>query len=229
MAAEFDAFAASYDRDLERGLALTGEGKTYFARRRLEIVRAEAARAGVTPERVLDFGCGTGTAAPLLREVLGAARVTGVDPSAASIARAREEHRGPGFEFLASDDFRVEPVFDLVFVNGVFHHIPVPERPAAMAQVAAALRPGGLAVVWENNPLNPGTRLVMSRVAFDRDAVLLRIGEVRRLMTAAGLRIRSSGFHFVFPRFLAWFRPLEPALSSLPLGGQYLVVAARGG
>ena len=34
--AEFDSFAAGYDEDLARGLALTGEGKDFYARRGIE-------------------------------------------------------------------------------------------------------------------------------------------------------------------------------------------------
>ena len=227
--AEFDGFAASYDEDLDRGLALTGEGKLFYARRRLAAVQVAAARAGVVAGRVLDFGSGTGTAAPLLREMLGAGFVLGVDPSAASIGRARAEHGGPGIEFRTSAEFIPEPTFDLVFVNGVFHHIPLANRGVAMAAVAASLRPGGLVALWENNPFNPGTRVVMRRVAFDRGAVLLRPAESRRLLEGAGLVVRSTGFHFVFPRVLAWFRPVEPALAGWPLGGQYLVVATKPG
>ena len=39
--------------------------------------------------------------------------------------------------------------------------------------VRQGLRPGGVFALWENNPWNPGTRLVMRRIPFDRNAVLL--------------------------------------------------------
>ena len=225
--AEFDAFADSYDRDLDRGLSLTGEGKAYYARGRLVAVRRALDGLGVDPARVLDYGCGTGTAAPLLREVLGARQVVGVDPSAASIERARAEHGDDGLRFVTLADFRGEAAFDLVFVNGVFHHIPPADRAAALQVVSAAIRPGGVLALWENNPFNFGTRWVMRRVAFDRDAVMLSPGEVRRLVAAAGLSLHRTSFHFVFPKMLSWFRGLESAVSGLPLGGQYLVLAPK--
>ncbi len=79
--------------------------------------------------------------------------------------------------------------------------------------------------LFENNPWNPGTRLVMSRIPFDRDAVLVRPGEARRLLEAAGLEPRFTGFYFYFPRWLGALRPIERRLVRLPLGAQYGVFA----
>jgi SAM-dependent methyltransferase len=227
MAAEFDSFASSYDADLERGLSLTGEGKDYYAGQRIQAVRRRLDRAGVIPRRILDFGCGTGTAAPLLKGLPGAELVLGVDPSEASLNRARTDFGAPGVDFAKPEDRAPDESFDLVFTNGVFHHIPAAQRPAAIDYVRRSLRPGGMFAFWENNPFNPGTRWVMRRVAFDREAVMLASGEARRLVRDGGMSIRATEFHFVFPRLLKWLRGLEPLLRGLPIGGQYLVIATR--
>ena len=225
--AEFDRFATSYDEDLAKGLALTGEDKSYFARGRLEAVLRWLVKLDIEPDRVLDYGCGTGTAAPLLRRLLGAKAIVGVDPSPASLARAAAEHGAAGTTFEPLDRFTPDGSFDLAFVNGVFHHILPGERAAAIALVARALRPGGLVAFWENNPWNPGTRWVMRRVAFDRDAVMLPAAESTRLLRGAGLTVLGTEYHFVFPRLLRWLRGLEPLVRRCPLGGPYLVVARR--
>ncbi len=227
MAAEFDSYAASYDEDLERGLALTGEDKLFYATHRIAAVGRCLERAGLRPDRVLDFGCGTGTASPLLRQLLGARLVVGVDPSTASVARAAAEFGGPGVDFGTPAERVPDGLFDLAFTNGVFHHIPPAERLAAVDYVRRSLRPGGLLAFWENNPFNPGTRWVMRRVAFDREAVMLSAGAARRLLRSGGLAVVTTEFHFLFPRLLKWLRGLEPLMRSLPLGGQYLVVARR--
>lgn len=226
-AAEFDAYAERYDADLARGLALTGEDKDFYARGRVAWVRRRLDRLGPAPARVLDFGCGTGTAAPLLREVLGARYVLGVDPSAASLARARERYGGPGVEFAAPAERPPDASFDLVFTNGVFHHIPVADRAQALDYVARALRPGGCFAFWENNPWNPGTRWIMRRVAFDRDAVMVAAGEARALVRAAGLEVVGTDYLFIFPRVLRALRPLERWLVRVPAGGQYLVLGRK--
>ena len=177
---------------------------------------------------MLDFGCGTGSATPWLREVLGAGRVVGVDVSEGSLRVARRDHGSPRADFRRLDRYAPAGELDAAFCNGVFHHIPPGERAAAVAYVHRALRPGGVFAFWENNPWNPGTRYIMSRVPFDRDAVTLTPPEARRLLRGGGFRVLRTDFLFVFPRALGWLRPLEPVLASLPLGGQYLVLCRKG-
>jgi SAM-dependent methyltransferase len=225
----FDRFADEYDAALERGLALTGEGRDYYARERVAWLRRCLARADAAPRSVLDYGCGTGDTVPLLADLPGVERVTGVDVSAASLARARERHARPEWVFVplaTSPPLPGEP-FDLIYTNGVFHHIPPAERPAAVAWLAARLRPGGWLAFWENNPWNPGTRWIMRRVPFDADAQPLSAPTARRLLRAGGFRVIRADFRFVFPRALRPLRRWEPALARLPLGGQYQVLARR--
>lgn len=225
--AEFDAYAARYDEELSRGLRFTGEGRDFYARGRIAWLRGRLAALGWQPRRVMDFGCGTGVAAPLLRSLLGAEEVLGIDPSAASLERARAAFGGEGVSFAAPDDYQPDASFDLVFTNGVFHHVPAAEQAVAAAYAAAALRPGGCLALWENNPWNPGTRWSMRVVTFDRDAVPIRARACEALVRGAGLTVISTDFLFVFPRMLRWLRPLEPWLARVPLGGQYQVLGRK--
>ncbi len=89
------------------------------------------------------------------------------------------------------------------------------------------MEPGGVLALWENNPFNPGTRWVMKRLPFDRDAVLLAPGQTRRLLRASGLDVIEIRYHFFFPHALAMLRPAERALRRVPLGGQYVVLAQK--
>ncbi len=149
-----------------------------------------------------------------------------MDESGESIelARARQA-TGPGFETLAR--FKPDGNMDLAYCNGVFHHIPPGERPAALGTIRAALRPEGILAFWENNPWNPGTRLVMKRIPFDRDAIPLSAPTARRLLRAEGFDVLRTDFLFIFPRQLKWLRVLEWPLSRAPLGAQYQVLARR--
>lgn len=52
---------------------------------------------------------------------------------------------------------------------------------AVVDLVRRSLRPGGVFAFWEINPWNPGTRHVMSRIPFDRDAIMLTPPEARWL------------------------------------------------
>jgi trans-aconitate methyltransferase len=222
--AEFDRFATSYDQDLARSLAVTGESRSFYGRGRIAWTAECLARLGCKAQRILDYGCGDGANAPLLADRFGAEQVLGVDVSSASIALARQANYGPGVSFLCRDEWRPDGTTDLVFSNGVFHHIPPPERGQCLVAIRRALRPGGLFAFWENNPWNPGTCYVMAQCAFDEDAVTISPRQARRMLAEAGFKILRRDSLFYFPRRLRWLRPAERWFRGLPFGGQYLVL-----
>lgn len=224
----FDRFHDDYDGALARGLSVSGEDKLYFARGRIAFLAGCLRTMGQPPpSSVLDLGCGTGSATPFFFEQLGVERVVGVDVSERSLEVARREHASERVRFVPWRDFSARDEFPLAFCNGVFHHVPPGERADLLARLRDSLAPGGLFALWENNPWNPGTRYIMSRVPFDRDAVTLSSREARRMVAAGGLRVLRTDYCFIFPRPLKALRFLEPALSRAPLGGQYQVLSRR--
>jgi SAM-dependent methyltransferase len=226
-AAAFDACATNYDAALNRGISVSGESKEYFIRRRVEWLSSRLRQHGGRPGHVLDYGCGTGASAAELLEHLSAASVTGVDVSSESIDVARSSHARGSVQFHALQEWRPAGDYDLAYCNGVFHHIEPALRAGALASINRALRTGGYFAFWENNPWNPGTRLVMHRIAFDRDAKTLSAPAARKLLAGAGFDIICTDFLFVFPRALAALRPLEARLARLPAGAQYMVLCRK--
>jgi len=224
--AEFDAYADNYDEALAMGLSITGEPKEYYASERVRWLARRLEKAKWRVRTVMDFGCGTGSGVPFLFDGLGARLVHGVDVSAASLETARAVHRRDGLTFALIEE-PIGPVFDLAFCNGVFHHIPVEERLVAATYVYEALVPGGKFALWENNSWNPGTRYIMSRVPFDKDAITMTPPETRRLLRDAGFEIVRTDYLFVFPHLLRALRPLERLFAPFPIGGQYLVLARK--
>lgn len=223
----FDQFADDYESALNRGLCLSGEDRNYFARGRVAWIERRLDQIGFVAENVLDYGCGTGTAVPYLRRLRGATSVCGVDVSPASIDVARKSHAGNGVSFVLASDFVSMGRVDLVYANGVFHHIPPKERLAALKLIKDSMRPGGILALWENNAWNPATRMVMRRIPFDRDAEPIAPPACRRMVTTAGFDHVVTDFLFIFPRLLRVFRFLEPWLTALPLGTQYLILARK--
>ena len=221
----FDGCADRYEEELARGLSVTGEGMAYYARERIDWVRRLVERDRIEVRRVLDFGCGVGHATPFMLDRLGAREVVGVDVSDRSLERARQQYGSERAQFVSPE--QVRGAFDLAFTNGVFHHISPRQRAAAVRFVFEAVRPGGVFAFWENNPWNPGTRYIMSRVSFDKDAITITPPEARAMLKAGGFEIMDTSSRFYFPRALAMLRGLEPALARLPLGGQYLVWCRR--
>jgi SAM-dependent methyltransferase len=227
MSGEFDRFTDDYEAALARGLSVSGEDKLHFARERIAFLASCLRELGASPEAVLDFGCGTGDATPILLRELGVSRVVGLDRSARSLARARERHGAAKVTFVEAGAFVPHGDLPLAYCNGVFHHIPEAERVDAVRSVHDALRPGGYFALWENNPWNPGARFVMWRIPFDRDAVMLSARGARRALVAGGFEIVRTDHLFVFPRALRGLRFLESHLRAAPLGAQYQVLARK--
>ena len=223
----FDHYAARYQEVLNRALTPSGEGGEYFARGRVQWLKKQLDRLGLSAASVLDYGCGTGGSVPFLCEILGCRRVLGVDISPESVRLARERHGGKGIEFENCDVFFPHSEFELAFSNGVFHHIDPGERPLALRYIYNSLAANGIFALWENNPWNPATRYIMGKCELDEEAVSISSRESCKLLYACGFQIVHSSTFFYFPRWLKWLRKAEPALAHLPFGAQYLLLARK--
>lgn len=222
--ATFDEFAEEYEAALAKGISVSGESKDYFAEKRVLWLKGILGES--VPEVVLDYGCGTGSATPFLREILGARTVVGVDVSARSLEVARRAHP-EGTRFHSLEESVPEGTVDLAYCNGVFHHIPLAERQKAVDYVFRSLKSGGLFAFWENNPWNLGTQYIMWRIPFDREAIKLSPPAAVNLLKAGGFKIERVDFQFVFPRSFGFLRGGEKYLASLPLGAQYQVLCRK--
>jgi SAM-dependent methyltransferase len=215
-----------YTRMLQQGIKLSGESQKFFIDGRLRDLTKIL--NGAQPRRILDFGCGLGLTAATFAELFPRAEVVGVDTAAEAVRHAQSTYGSSRLRFGTLDSFAEENVFDLAYCNGVFHHIPLADRLRAAGVVLKALKPGGHFSLFENNPWNPGTRMVMSRIPFDRDAITLPPPETKRLLESAGFELaRSMRFLFYFPRPLAFLRFTEPLFVSLPLGAQYYALGRK--
>ena len=224
---DFDSYVQDYDRILNEGLAISGENRAFFAIGRISWLARRLARLSFTPKTVLDYGCGTGSSTSHLLDLLGAQAVIGLDVSPESLQVARQIHAALPSEYLSPDQYEPRGSIDLVYCNGVFHHVRPSHHAAIARYIADCLRPGGIFSFWENNPWNPGTRYVMSKVAFDRDAIMLTAREARSLLRSIGLEVLRTDHCFIFPRVLKAFRSLEPYLARFPLGAQYQVLCRK--
>lgn len=99
--------------------------------------------------RILDFGCGTGWAAPILTTKGG--RYLGVDPSKEGIAIAERDHSGPGIHFHRMemgetlDGTLSRTQFTHVFALDTLHFVP--DIEGALGSIHKALEPNGLLVM----------------------------------------------------------------------------------
>jgi trans-aconitate 2-methyltransferase len=155
--------------------------------------------AAPRPGEVVDLGCGDGSTTALLSRRWPAARVTGVDSSAAMLSAAGE-HAVPGrLAFTAADvrDWRPALPVDVLVSNALLHWVPGHDR--LLTRWAGGLAPGGwLAVQVPGNQEAPTHALLadlcrsprwatrLAAVAPGADAVLTPAGYLD-VLTGAGL------------------------------------------
>ena len=226
-AADFDAYANSYDDDVNRSIGFIGAEHEFFveakARTLLELVRARlGAPRSVT---ALDVGCGPGLTDAALDGAF--AKLAGVDVSPSILERAAE--RNAGVEYHLSDGRRLpfdDGSFDVTFAICVLHHVPPSERDSFLAEMARVTASPGIVAVFEHNPLNPLTRLAVRNCSFDHGVRLVMPGELSHRLAGTGARVTDRRFIVFIPWRSRILAAAERGLRWLPLGGQYVVAGA---
>lgn len=221
--AHFDRIAALYNASLPPHVV------RHYLEKRVAFIR----RCLPPPARLLDVGCGTG----LLASRLAAEgyRVVGLDLSYGMLLQGSRALRyvqgdGAALPFPAG-------CFDGAVTVAALHHIFEPAKVAAtVTEMLRVTRPGGTAIIWDHNPLNPYWPLLMRRLPQDaEDTRLVPAGEILRAVRAAGARevevVRSGWVPDFAPRWaLGGFQALEAALERAPLlktFGAHNVVVVR--
>lgn len=220
---DFDDYTDDYNQMLHQETKFFSSNEAYFSEYKVKIVRE---RLSKEPLRVLEFGCGIGGNISYLSQAFSSAEVMGSDISAKSLKVARD--RNPGIYFWQEgENDTAQGNFDLIFVAGVFHHVPIFERVSVVKLILSRLAPDGLVFVFEHNPYNPITRKIVSNCPYDKDAMLLKPSGLSALLREGGLVVEEQKFSLFFPPWLKIAVPLERYLSWLPLGGQYWIMARR--
>lgn len=221
---DFDHHADTYRDDVEDAISWSGKDVDYFAKGKADLLLALAQRLLGDPAelRALDVGCGVGVTDRFLAGRFG--ELHGVDIAADAVEKARESN--PEVHYEAYDGGALpfpDDALDIAFTICVFHHVPPPDWPLFASEMTRVVRPGGLVAVFEHNPLNPLTRVSVSRCPFDEDVTLLRAGTTARLMTEAGLQPVERRFFYFLPVGDVATSRIERVLRGVPLGAQYFV------
>ncbi len=223
----FDRYDDTYIEMLERAIGGVGDPDLFTEVKAQLLLRTAGRLLGPPADlSVLDVGCGPGLTDSFLTGKFGS--VTGVDISPRMLERARQSNPDVSYDHY---DGRRLPFrngsFDLAFAICVLHHVERPDRPGFVAEVARVTRPGGVVAILEHNPLNPFTRIVVSRCEFDEGVDLVRMRETQQVLASAGADAVESRYILFFPWHAQLFRHAERALRSVPLGAQYIVSARR--
>lgn len=227
---DFDRYTHTYRDHVAGAMRLRGRGSDFFLAAKgdhLLNLLGDLLEGTATP-RILDVGCGIG----LLEMHLAGARAhfIGVDVAMDAVRAATKA--APEASFAAYDGRQLpfpEGIFDAAVAVCVLHHVEPSHWLAVIREMTRVVRPGGVVAVYEHNPWNPATRVVVSRCEFDRDATLLPAPTVMHLLRDAGLENPRRRFLFFFPWMKRVWRTIESYLGWLPLGAQYVASAVRGG
>jgi SAM-dependent methyltransferase len=129
---------------------------------------------------VLEAGCGIGTDA--VQFVRAGARYTGIDFSPTALELARQRPELAGVDLVHGSVVQLpfaDTSFDLVYSNGVIHHVPETQR--AIDEFHRVLRPGGKAIVmvYHRSSLNFYASIMVVRRAL---AGLLLVPQADRVV-----------------------------------------------
>ena len=232
----FDRVARDYEKIHNQSLPPGVHSVDFIRQRAANVIRWISDGYAGKEFFYLDFGCGNGrmlktllesdAVKPLVEQ--GRLRLFGFDTSAESINEAKSL-MGDDRVCLVSDLNHVprDVRFDFVISCHVFHHIPPAERAETVASLASWMKPSSRLVIWEHNPFNPITRLLVKTCPFDDDARLLTLNTTKTLFGKNSFRYREHAYVNVFPP--RWLRldavsAIEVKLSRLPIGAQYWVM-----
>ena len=151
-------------------------------------------RAGIRPgDRVLDLGCGTGELSLAVKRLQPDASVTGIDPDPKALARARAKAAQAGLAIALEQGFGdalpfADASFEHVVSSLVLHHLPPPEKEAALREVVRVLVPGGALHVLDFGPPAGALARALTHVLHRAESLGEQLaGEIPARMRAAGL------------------------------------------
>ena len=229
--AEFDKYRDTYSTQINQSLAFSGKSHDFFTKVKanylVKILRAESFLHQTT--RVLDVGCGHGLIHPfLLAQKDIKLEIFGVDVASSVIDFARAAN--PIVSYQAYDGITlpyVDNTFDLTFAICVMHHVPTRQWCDFLQEMQRVLKPGGVAVIFEHNPLNPITRKIVKNCPLDRGAVLINSKSMEKMLQRVGFIRVNSSFILFTPIDKPFFLSLDHMLGWLPFGAQYYTLAKK--
>jgi len=219
---DFDKDADNYNETLRNKLSSFESEDICFAEDKVIIVRNNIKS---NPKKILEFGCGTGRNLKYLRMQFPSATITGCDVSEKSLEVACKEN--PDVEFFLLNKDCVIDKYDLIFIANVLHHVTPLDRIGLLNRICNMLKDDGRIFVFEHNPYNPVTLRIVNTCNFDKDAILIKPKEIKKLLKESNFEIIKTNYILFFPLFLKRLKTIEKYLVNIPFGGQYFVKARK--
>jgi ubiquinone/menaquinone biosynthesis C-methylase UbiE len=171
---------------------------TRFKSRLIEQARIQAG------QRVLDLGCGTGTLAIMVKQMVPTADVAGLDadPQMLNVAKSKATRENVPIQFDQGMTFKLpypDASIDRVLSSLMIHHLKTPDKEVTAREVYRVLKPGGqLHVIDFGKPRTfYGKMLGLFLHGFEEanDNIDGRLPEI---FEQAGLKVREMGDFMTF-------------------------------
>lgn len=171
MRAYYDQRAAEYDEWYLRQGRFAGRDDQ--AGWHADVAALRARVAAFAQGRLLEIAAGTGW---WTQHLAARAHVTALDyaPRMLEVARARLRHQGRRADAVRADAYRLpfaDACFERCFFGFWLSHVPYARLAAFLGEVRRVLRPGGLVLVLDSAPSEPGQRagveLLVERILND--------------------------------------------------------------
>lgn len=224
VANEFDAYSAEYRETIASTVPFAGETLDAATRLKALHLAALVGRYGIAAEAadVLDVGCGVGLAHGIYAEQFGS--VTGADISTESLSIARSEYPDISYDLYDGQQLPYpENRFDVCTATCVMHHVDPLSWGNFIREMVRVLKPGGVVVIFEHNPFNPVTRIVVNRCPFDEDAILISAKQLQAMVKSSGIPHPEREYILTFPFHESISLATDRVLRSIPIGAQYVV------
>ena len=235
---EFDNYAESYNDELNHPVRniIGGEDDIFLKikaegfLRHLQYHPLKYVTA-IDDIRFLDYGCGTGGFLRNLKMMHFPGKMEGCDVSEKMIEEAAKLWNSSiplGLHLILDNNTGFsDNTFDIIAAVCVFHHISPHKRMKVLEEIHRILKPNGRFFLFEHNPINPLTQLIVRQTPLDKNAVLLNKKNVLKSVKTVGFKPLDTAYFLFFPPRITFLRKLEPLLAWLPLGGQFVVVAEK--
>ena len=167
----FDQYSNDYKHYINESIDKFDKNLSYYHQSKIEITKNRAIR---NPKNILDFGCGVGTMIPYMKKKFKKSKIYAFDESKDSLKFLKKKY--PFVSCLKKIDSTIK--FDLIFLSGVIHHIDKKLRKKILKKIYSSLKSSGKLIIFEHNPYNPLTNIVVNNCEFDRDAQLIKKKEL---------------------------------------------------
>ena len=219
---DFNESKDNYTASIEQSVKFAGQDHDFYTQVKADVLKEIAAKRfpGKTIE-LLDVGCGHG----LIHRKLAGFSIYGTDVAGEVLELAKRDN--PGVEYVPYDGTALPfetGRFDMTLAICVMHHVPPAAWVNFLKEMKRVLKPGGVAVVIEHNPINPVTNYIVKHCPLDEGVTMLRAGTLKTLMRDAGFTRSMHEYILFTPLAHALMRRLDRWLKWLPLGAQHVAM-----